>query len=1183
MQWTDQQRQVIEERNSDILVSAAAGSGKTAVLVERIISRVCDQDNPIDIDRILVVTFTKAAAAEMKDRIYRALEARASQDPDNTRLNIQTALVHNARISTIDGFCQYLVRNYFNEIGIDPSLRIAQEGELVLLRNEVMEDMLEDWYQKNDQAFLDLSDASSSRDRDDGMVEMIFSIYNHSLSYPYPVKWMSSLLKPYDAADKTELEGSEWIIRLLDYARNILLGLSAEASDLLSELKEANHPYADALASDLEIINDLLEKDTYSKWYEYFATVKFKALSRKKDPNEDPDERERYKKRRDEIKKELQSLQKELFSKKPEEILDEMQLCRPYVKMLSSLAIDYYNRFQNSKELRKIMDFSDLEHFALKILVDEKTNQPTETAIKLSEYFEEVMIDEYQDSNYLQEMILSSITRKSDGKHNYFMVGDVKQSIYRFRQARPDIFTGKYLKYQGDDKNEILVGLDRNFRSRRDVTDSVNAVFLMSMHSDMGGVEYDRNQSLTCGVSGLPDCEDKSCFCTEVMLADESDSQIDDFEGKVDYEAAMIAMRIRRLLEDGWVTDTDTASLRRVKLSDIAILHRSANSIGRTYQEVLKDYGISSTVMSTTGYFSSVEVETMLSLLRILNNPTGDIALAAVMKSPLFNFTDEEMAVIRASYPNERFYKAVRLFALEQEGEKTRAMLEQIDSWRKAVPYVSIYDLLTDILKTTGYRAYITALPEGDIRRKNIDKLLELSVSYENTSYRGLFYFVRYIERLKTYEQDMGQAEALYSSESVSILTIHKSKGLEFPIVFVAGCGQRFRNNTDSMVINPDLGVGIYAVDLKARLRINTLYRRFLSRINTLEDRGEEQRVLYVAMTRAKDKMILSGVLPDAQEVSESCDLGQQGIMSLSKRIHSKNYYGWIMPAVHKNRGLFIIDVKSVQDLVIEETAWQIKKSDRLEELYEKIDEVGEEQRNNLLKKIEFIYPHKITEDSKVKYSVSELKRKSMAQIFTDDSENLFKLEEEEAYVPMFISGKKPGITSAERGTAVHRYLECFDFKIDAYKSSYDNQLKVMLETGKITDEDASILPKYELLGFLKSDLANRMHRAAQGGNLKKEAAFVMADAPSHFMEEFEGIDDQEPILVQGIIDVFFEEDNSIILVDYKTDRVKTGEELILRYDKQMRLYADALNRTNEKKVKEIWLYSFALNKGILL
>lgn len=1181
MEWTTEQKRVIDQRHTDILVSAAAGSGKTAVLVERIIARVCDKEEPIDIDRILVVTFTKAAAREMKERIYLALERAATANSDDAHLATQLALVHNAQISTIDGFCQYLIRNYFHEIGLDPASRIGDEGELVLLQNEVMETLLEERYAKADEDFLALTDAFANRDRDDAVVNLVFNLHETSMSYPYPKRWLSGLAEAYDVKDEEELLNSRWMAELVSYMKGLLEGLQNEAKQLLAELCEGGqeHPYAEAVQSDLELMDKLMACGDYRALQSAFDGLRFASLSRKKLPDEDASVREQYKNRRDAIKKELSSMQKDLVSRTLSEVYEELSMMAPYVHTLLSLTEEYGERYAAAKSVRGVMDFSDLEHFALSILMDEETGERTPAAQKLAEYYAEIMVDEYQDSNFLQEMLLSSIAKTDDGKHNYFMVGDVKQSIYRFRQARSDIFIGKYQRFGGADANETLIGLDLNFRSRASVTDAVNAVFFPIMHADMGGIDYDEAQSLKCGAEYPSD--EENAFVTELLVSDAEEIEAGEFDSKHDYEAAVIAMRIKRLLRDGRVTDKETGEYRPVRLSDIAILHRSANAVGRNYQEVLKGYGIPAQIVSVTGYFSAMEVETVLALLRVLNNPAQDIALAGVMKSALFAFSDEELARVRAAYPEMPFHRAVKQYAEEVKDEKMIAFLETLSRWRGQVGTVSLYELLAGILRETQYLSYISALPGGDVRRKNVEKLMELSVAYENTSYKGLFYFVRYIERLQKYEQDLGQAGANGVEEAVSILTIHKSKGLEYPIVFLAGCGQKFRSNTDSMVLHPDFGIGLHAIDIEKRTKRNTLYRAFLSRMNTLEERGEELRVLYVAMTRAKEKLIVTAVVPDLEKKLEQGVMAE-GELPLVRRLHAGNYLEWILAGVRRRPKLFAVQTVTAQDLLLAEVEEQVGQRERLADLREQIAVVSEEEKAECRKRISFAYPHPISSETKVKYSVSELKRRAMAEVFADEeSESLFDIEEEESYVPMFISGRKPMVEGAQRGTAVHRYLECFDFTVSLTDGAYRAQLSVMREDGRLTEEEAGLLPEREIITFLQSDLAGRMHEAAAGERLEKEAAFVMADVPSHFIDEAEASEEEEPILVQGIIDAFFEEDDGIVLIDYKTDRVKTEDELVQRYKKQMSLYADAIGWTQAKRVKEILLYSFALGRCV--
>lgn len=1184
MQWSEQQKKVIQQRNSDILVSAAAGSGKTAVLVERIIDRICDSQNPIDIDRILIVTFTRAAAREMKERIYKTLEQRISQDPTDPHLMAQTTLIHNARISTIDGFCQYLVRNYFHEIGLDPMMRIAEEGELVLLQNEVIESLFEEKYDEGDENFLFLVDAFAKKERDDAVVQMVMSLYRESCSYPYPVSWLEKQRELYTISDERKMAGSLWMQTLTSHVRMIIKDLLQETEQLLDDLNSGQepHPYAQAVSSDRELIKSLLLCSDYPSLLEVFSNLSFAVLSRKKLPGEEKEEREKLKVRRDEIKKTLTEIRDELVWQPVEEMIRDFSITAAHVNTLIDLTVAFGERYGKEKADRGLMDFSDLEHYALSILVDEKTRERTASAKQLSEYFSEVMVDEYQDSNYLQEMILSSITRDQEGQHDFFMVGDVKQSIYRFRQARPDIFLQKYNDFQKKGQNEVLIGLEKNFRSRQEVTDSVNSVFEAVMVQDMGGITYDKSQALVCGATTYPTPEDEHTFLTEILVSDTKQAKEAGFENKNQYEATIIAYQINALLKHGSVTDKETSLLRPIRLSDIVILHRNANTVGKTYQDTLKGYGIESRIVSVTGYFSAREVETVLSLLRVLNNPLGDIELAAVMKSELFSFSDAMLADIRARFPKIPFHKAVLHFIQETEDGKAKKFWMDIRRWRSLVKTCSIYELLSIIFEETDYLAYISAMPGGRSRRSNIEKLLQLSITYENSSYKGLFYFVRYIERLQKYEQDMGQASVLGVQEAVSIMTIHKSKGLEFPIVFLAGCGQRFRSHSGAMVLHPDMGMGLYAVDIENRTKKNTLYRRFLLRMNLLEERGEELRVLYVAMTRAKEKLILVAVDNDIEK-----SLGKQpsvdGRMSLHRRLHAKHYLDYILSGTHRYPGLFSIKAVTMGDLVMNEVKEQIKGSQKKQALIAAVDSVSEEMKQSRKDNHQFVYPHPIQSETKVKYSVSEIKRRAMTEAFADeDMNNIFETTEKLRCIPWFITRQDKPCSPAERGTAVHRYLECFDFAEEDYLHSYDKQKQRMVEKGLLKIQEAELLIEKEILLFLRSELAQRMHLAAKQGTLEKEAAFVMMDKPSFFFGDTE-CDQEEPILVQGIIDVFFEEEDGIVLVDYKTDRIRSGDELMKRYKKQMMLYAEALERTKDKEIKAIILYAFALGRAIMV
>lgn len=1158
MGWTKEQSKVIETRGKNILVSAAAGSGKTSVLVERIIQRVCDENNPIDIDRILVVTFTNAAAGEMKERIYRALKNASERDPENERLKKQVALCFSARISTIDSFCVYLIKNYFHESGIEPGMKIADAAMTGEIRALVMKELLEEHYEAEDDAFISFCDDYARRERDYVIEDMISSLFDESESYPYPKEFFKDQRRVYDMDSIEDLSEKEWIGELLDYTKKILLGIRTRLEEEyknISEYKE--HPYIAVFESDLEMTDRLLLAESYQEYYEAFLNLSFMRAPSKKYPGEEKEERDALRAKRDALKNEIKKLGK-MFESDMSGLFEEMMGLKSRMDMLISLTEEFSDRYKAEKEKRNIMEFSDVEHYALDILIDPKTGERTESAKLLSKEFEEVMVDEYQDSNLLQESLLLAVTSQWRGISNYFMVGDVKQSIYRFRQARPDIFMGKYLAFRKEEAGEnVAIDLDSNFRSRKEVLYSVNALFEKLMKPDMGGIDYDDKAALKY----MGSFEEGGDYKTTLIVADADGIDNLELRNKDEYEAYVIAGRIMEMVKNG------------ASFSDIVILHRSANAIGTAYKDIFRQFDIPAVVVSNTGYFSSVEVEVLLALFKVLTNPVMDIPLVSVMKSIMFCFTDEDLANIRLYDRKNAFCETV--FAIADMPacpdnipvelyEKIKSFTKKISEWRKLSGEIPVYKLINRILAETGYDTYIAALPEGDVRKDNIQKLISMAISYgESCNIRE---FVRYIERINKYEKQV-PATAGGAMNAVSIMTIHKSKGLEFPIVFLAGCGRNFNIVKDTLVIGKDLGIATALYDAKRRIKSNTLFKKFISEKNHNDDLGEEQRLLYVAMTRAKEKLFITGVTKNAEKLYDKSEK-MEGEFSFSEKSAAKCYLQWLLPVAVKRKDVYSVELVNWEDTVKEQALDTAKRDVKLTELLEAVENITDEEIRDFAKDIEYEYPRPFNEETKIKYSVSELKRKAMEENLDEDEVvSVFSSESEEHYLPLFISGKTHHISGAARGTAVHRYMECFDFSLEDLSGSYEAEKQRMEEQGFLTPDESNLLVKKEIEQFLCGDLCRRMHEACLSGVLQREAAFIMS-----------GEDD---ILIQGIIDVFFEEDDGIVLVDYKTDRIDNDGQLVARYEKQMELYKDAIERTHEKKVKEIILYSFCLGREI--
>lgn len=1208
VKWTSEQKKVIDLRDRDILVSAAAGSGKTAVLVERIVNRICVDNPPVDIDRMLVVTFTKAAAAEMRERVSRAIDSLKEQKPDDENLQRQSTLVHNALITTIDSFCLFVVQNNFAQLNLDPDFRIGDQAELKLMLKDALAQVFEDNYAREDnEEFINLIDTYSKGRNDSAVRQMVEDIYYKAGSSSWPRKWMNSLLRLYDIKSAKQLEDSEIIKEIVDYSR-VLLEEAVQELTMAKDLASATpglEKYALTLSEDIALFDGMADVTGYVGMQEFLNKISFGRIAVIRKFDGDEKKKERVKSMRDATKKKVDGIKQKYFGMSIELMYEQLERQRPFVKELIRLSLEFYDAMEAVKTRKRVFDFSDIEHFALRILVDEQTLEPTETAREFSKHFEEIIIDEYQDSNQVQEDILTAISREHQGVGNMFMVGDVKQSIYRFRMARPELFMEKYNTYTSDDSAHQRIDLHKNFRSRNEVLDFTNDIFYKIMAADLGNVQYDDDAALYPGAS-YP----KETMRPELLLVDYKDEDLSEIiEDKVQIEALLIANRIRSLMENGMVTDKKTGQLRAVQYRDIVILSRSVATWGNTVAAVLKDCDIPAHVESNTGYFSSYEIQVILSMLRILDNPLQDIPMAAVLASPIVGMDDEELAQIRSAFKGVSFAQAALSAMAGEDGyedEKLKAFALVFERLRGAVADTPIHELLYRMLDETGFYRYASAMPAGKRRRQNIDMLIEMAAAYEKTSYKGLFHFVRYIDIQQKYEIDYGEADTAGENDDVvRIMTIHKSKGLEFPVVFVSGLGKGFntQDTKSDLVIHEKLGLGLVEKTKSPRTKRPSLIRNEIESRIKRENLGEELRVLYVALTRAKEKIILTGGLSNAQKSFEKYrgNVNANQPISFGQREGAGCYLDWVIPAMLSYPDKYTVSTVDATEFAAR-TAMDMAANDISKaQLIGHISAADETKAKELAEEFDFEYAYASDITKKSKYSVSELKHDSMVEKYDSTEREAerpkFLLEEKETYVPDFARDDEAGGASNEskepknaagvnqgalRGTAVHRVMECLDFKslcdIDtkdhvAVSAFVKKSMDEMLKKGLITDDMYRLTRPKLIEQFISSDVAARMAQADKRGDLYKEKPFVM---------------DYEGVLVQGIIDVFWLENDKIVLLDYKTDRVNAAKELIDRYSTQLKLYADALGRifsTDGKSIQadERLIYSFRLQQTIVI
>lgn len=1211
--WTEEQQKVIDTRNCNILVSAAAGSGKTAVLVERIIQRITDKNNPVDIDELLIVTFTRAAAGEMKERIRQAIEKKLEENPEDEHLQRQSTLVHHALITTIDSFCSYIVKNYFHLIDLDPSFRMGDEGEMRLLQADVADAVLEEAYTEEAPSFLAFSDGFAGGKTDKKIPEMMIKLYSFSMSYPYPEEWLLNCRKAYEVKTLEELENAEWMKLIKNEVKQEIKEASMLLKQALEISKEPDGPvfYIGLLEDEVSALEKLEWTENFFEWKEMLDKLEFKRLPAGKKAEKElvsESRQELAKNLRSEAKDQIKALRERYFQETAEEMLENLERAGEPVGVLIDLTLAFMKLYKEKKKEKNILDFGDLEHYALEILINhtEEKDERTDAARELSKKFAEIMIDEYQDSNLVQEKLLTSVSKIEDGIYNIFMVGDVKQSIYRFRLARPDLFMEKFKTYpQEAGKNCLRIDLHKNFRSRAEVLEGVNYLFYQIMGEDLGGVEYDSTAALYPGRTFPPKPEEESEPATEVLLLE------DEEENTRELEARMVALRIGELAGKYLVLDKKTEEYRPAKYSDFTILLRTMSGWAETFKKILNSCGIPASVTTKTGYFSAQEVTIVLDYLKILDNPMQDIPLAAALHGLPDGFSFQELAEIKVlGMENEKngFYEALLLGEKLSSplGEKIRRFFAVYRDLRRKVPYTPMHELIWDFYDATDFLVYQQSFVSGEQRKANLLMLAEKARDYESTSYRGLFNFIRYIENLKKYQVDFGEANTLSENEdTVRIMSIHGSKGLEFPIVFVCGMGKQInmQDARESIVLHPDLGIGSPYVDTQLRIRTRTILQKAVQREILLESLGEELRILYVALTRAKEKLILTGVvskLEDTLKRFEVLKKQPEERLSYGVRIKGKSYMDWVLAALARHRAmkslyeefhLSVYPLNVMYDKEAEFTVRQVLPLElvldeaqlRTEEMLKKgemllwnCEEVYDETwRHFFSESLSYEYPYQQEGTTPAKLTVSDVKRMQNEDVA--ESEVLLEESEIEEIVPLFMQETKEELKGAAKGTLYHRVWENLDYeKIDT-KEQIEEQLKNILTT----EEKKSIWTP-DFYRFSKSFLAVRMKEAAQRGQLYREQPFVIAMPANQIKKEYET---EEEILVQGIIDAYFEEEDGLILVDYKTDKVQKGQEkeLAEKYTVQMQYYKKALEMITDREVKEIYIYSTGLGKAVLV
>ncbi len=1235
MPWTREQQSAIDIRGKSILVSAAAGSGKTAVLVERIINRVLDKENPVDIDVFLVVTFTKAAAAQMRDKISERLWSELEKAPDNEHLMKQTVLINRADITTIDSFCLRIVKEYFSVLDIDADFNIGDRGETELLKADVLEDLFEEKYNCENEderaEFCRLVNIFGGDRNDSGLKELILKIHTLASSYPMPEKWLEEAKSALEINDREALENTLWMKALFEYAKKVISEalLMAKEAEMLTNAACGPYKNAEISKSDIELMEGLADVKCYEELSKAVKNISWQRLKSCKGDDFDETLVNRYAKIRGDYKKLVKKL--DICKTSCEEIVSQLNSMGEYLIPLIEITEDFSFRYMEEKKQKHIVEFADVEHMAYRLVCEgiEKNKDshgretervvPTEIGREIGERYREIYIDEYQDSNYLQEYILTAVSGIAREENNLFMVGDVKQSIYKFRMARPDLFIGKYNTFSPYDveggADEVKLELKNNFRSRAVVLDAVNYFFYQLMGADMGGIDYTRDVALVPSREFEDAAGLNISRSTELMLAcvtDKERTEDDDEaqeESKQEQEAVMIANRIEELVNSDrplYVYDEKISGYRKAGYGDIVILLRSVAGYGDIIYNTLTAQGIPAYIDDPHGYFEATEIRVVMSLLAVIDNSRQDIPLSAALLSPIAGLNENELALICA-YAEKNLDRKNILYdkciyyaenVSDSVADKLNAFFEMVDRFKKEKVTLSISQLILKVYDITGYYYYAAAMPAGKRRKSNLDMLVDKARRFENGAYKGLFNFLRYVDKLKVNEVEFGEAGKQGENEDVvRIMTMHRSKGLEYPVVFVSGLGRRFNTNDvrRNIQLHSDYYISSKLMDMKKRYRKNSVMREAVILLARQESFAEEQRILYVAMTRAKEKLIITGYIKDYEDFVEGIDIGyKKMLLPYSIRNSEKGFLSWILAAMKRydyymEQGLTkaVIETRLVSpDMLVEKKVKE--ETDRgisMEEFVANAMLLGENEAYKKYKEsFDYVYPYEPLTKIKSKMPISEIKKMKAfdGQSYDVDA----SIEEWQEDVCNQKKVHKPekdhNLTGAERGTIIHKFMELLDFAAlgnGDYINDIRNSLKRLVEAKVFTEEEKNAVNETKINNMLKSDLGQRMIAAAKCGRLKKEQQFSIGIPVK---EIYKNVDSDDIVIVQGIIDAFFYEDDGIVLMDYKTDRADETE-LVGRYHAQLTYYALTLNRLTGLKVKEKLIYSFHLNKTIVV
>ena len=1341
--WTQEQQNVIDSRGGNLLVAAAAGSGKTAVLVERIIQMILNSDLKIDIDKLLVVTFTNAAASEMRERIGDAISKKLDENPEDEHLQDQLVLLNKASITTIHSFCLEVIKSNFHKINLDPNFRIGDETECSLMKLEAIDETFDILYEQNDEEFCYLVDCYAEKRGDSNLQNLILSIYSFVMASPYPKVWLKESAEDFNITDDFDFARSKWAKAILETVKIQMEGIEKSLCKAIEDVDGIDElvTFTDKLKIEYEKIKEILYAcDTsWSDAYRQISSMTFENYAKgvKRIPKDAPsyikEEKDKAKKIRDNAKKSIEKIKTSVFNKNYDDLKDEIKFLYPIVKSLSDVVLMFEQIYSQKKRDKGIIDFNDIEHFALQILTEtdengdfvfdeEGKNIPSDIALEYREKFYEIFIDEYQDSNQVQEVILSTIAKQKEP--NRFMVGDVKQSIYRFRQAKPEIFLQKYATYDTDLSSKYKkIMLYKNFRSRKEVVDSVNYIFEHIMSKNLGEIDYNEEEKLNLGAN-FEEVEDEKIIlggATEIHLMEKKVPEVEDPDEEEEegedldasqIEARMVGKIIRDIMrpnENGeimQVFDKKLETYRNVEYKDIVILLRATSAWAPVFAEELINMDIPTYADMGQGYFETMEIQVIMSFLKVIDNPMQDIPLIAILRSPIYGFTPEDFIDIRITDKKVSFYEAMRMFVGEKidlsneeeqdiaedeisddtgneiidlnineensyvdadmddyyqninyedfeyeneefiyndevmyesyisenieddliyeinsniEGDeesqkselelKVRRFLDDLKELQEKSMYMSTDEFLWYIYTNSGYYAYCGALPGGSQRQANLRILFERAKQFEETSFKGIFNFINFISKLKKSNSDMGSAKTLGENANVvRIMSIHKSKGLEFPIVICSGMGRNF-NTMDfrkDVLYHHELGYGPQIVDFERRISYPSIAKEALKCKINIENISEEMRILYVALTRAKEKLIITSSIKDIEQNMHkwSSNISTEKMVSKYDILNGKNYMDWMMPAIIKHKDLE--DIRETYNLstsisMEDESKWSVKTWSRDDIDFEKHEKEGIREVLNTMdlsqhdteyyeqieKKLNFEYPYLGVVKKAASISVTEIKKRQEEYEEQEDSLGLYK-HKTTLKKPKFLSEsqKSEKITGARRGTIVHLIMEVLDFEKVNTESEIKAQIQDLVKRRIITEKESQVLSPRKIMRFFKSPIANRMlsskfvkREQKIYTQIKMNDIYLNDEIFKNNRETYEN----ESVMLRGVIDLYFEEDDGLVILDYKTDFVDENnkKEIIHKYKKQIEIYADVLSKLTGKKVKEKYLYLFGIDKQV--